>query len=141
MQKCRYTHFYTQKNANFLQKVVDKYIIIKYTGIEFVCGGVAQLVQSVRLIPVRSVVQSYSPLPKYYGLVVKRLIHRPFTAESGVRFPSRSPRKRLAFAKCFFTYQNNNILYYRMPCLNFIMQKQNEYSRKPMDIQTVPQLV
>ena len=28
-----------------------------------------------------------------YGLVVKRLRHRPFTAVSGVRVPSRSPKK------------------------------------------------
>ena len=28
-----------------------------------------------------------------YGLMVKRLRHRPFTAESGVRFPLRLPKK------------------------------------------------
>ena len=37
-----------------------------------------------------------------YGLMVKRLRHRPFTAESGVRFPLRLPNKKAPGNRCFF---------------------------------------
>ena len=33
------------------------------------------------------------PIFDIYGLMVKRLRHRPFTAESGVRFPLRLPQQ------------------------------------------------
>ena len=38
-----------------------------------------------------------------YGLVVKRLRHRPFTAVSGVRVPSRSPNKKAKRLLGFFS--------------------------------------
>ena len=48
--------------------------------------------QLVGLITRRSQVQVLSPQPfKYYGSLVKRSRHRPFTAVTGVRFPYESP--------------------------------------------------
>ena len=48
--------------------------------------------QLVGLITRRSQVQVLSPQPfKYYGSLVKRSRHRPFTAVTGVRFPYGSP--------------------------------------------------
>ena len=44
---------------------------------------------------------------KSYGLVVKRLRRRPLTAQSRVRFPARSPKKRaknLFFCPFFFNF-------------------------------------
>ena len=51
--------------------------------------------QLVGLITRRSQVQVLSPQPfKYYGSLVKRSRHRPFTAVTGVRFPYGSPISR-----------------------------------------------
>lgn len=57
-------------------------------------GGVAQLARAFGSYPKGQWFESTHRYHTISGLVVKRLIHRPFTAELGVRFPSRSPSKQ-----------------------------------------------
>ena len=50
-----------------------------------------KMLDNQKMIGYNKKVSKITPFFDIYGLMVKRLRHRPFTAESGVRFPLRLP--------------------------------------------------
>ena len=67
------------------------------------CGGIAQLARVLGSYPIGRWFESCC---RYHGPLVKRLRHRPFTAESWVRFPYGSPSTLLSngFVKPFESF-------------------------------------
>ena len=79
-------------------------IIIKLTVTETVSyGGIAQLARAFGSYPECRRFKSHYRY-SIYGPVVKRLRHRPFTAETRVRFPFGSLYKRQRFSPLSFCY-------------------------------------
>ena len=62
-------------------------------------GGIAQLARVLGSYPIGRWFESYCRY--HYGPLVKRLRHRPFTAESWVQFPYGSPNQK-AQKHCFY---------------------------------------
>ena len=76
-------------------------------------GGIAQLARAFGSYPkcrrFKSCCRYQKPpeLGAFYGPLVKRLRHGPFTAETGVRFPYGSPRRSRSLLRRFFVTDKN----------------------------------
>ena len=99
----------------FFKKVLDKFRLSWYNNL-VECGGIAQLARALGSYPGCHWFESdcrYHTAKQFVirtaliiGPLVKRLRHRPFTAESWVQFPYGSPHHRLlnGFVKLFGSF-------------------------------------
>lgn len=84
-----------------------------YECTEWLYGGIAQLARASGSYPAGRRFESHCRYHSFFGPLVKRLRHHPFTVETRVRFPCGSPKTVLDIGQSFFAYISPLMMKYR----------------------------